>query len=338
MAADGTDSWLTVACHLRSCPWADDNHEVAFAQIQLRSSNTQPTTVCELLRPFVQDRHVLLGPATFDCDTGALLSIGDSKVSLAQIDLWRAPTDNDKGGAMSENWPEVRTSNLDSWLEAGLDRVQHQVNAVVLHSNQLVVTSQVGPAVLDRYLEVKTAFMAPDPKTLSVGISILPKGPWSNLELPRLGFQLQLDSSAYESVRWHGYGPGEAYPDTRSGVRLGVYESTIDNMQTPYITPQENGTRLDVRYARLLDNTGRGLCFVGQPSFGFAVRRWSTESLATATRQTELTASNRLFVHIDHAVSGVGSASTGPGVQSPYIVKLVEGQSVHFAFDIQVIE
>lgn len=330
--------WLTVTARLEQSAWADRNHEVAFAQLQLRSRVPVLAEIGESVEPVLGDRSVHLGPAVFDRDSGKLLSLGRNSIASAQIDLWRAPTDNDKGGAMNSEWPEIRTSNYEKWLDAGLDRVQHQVNSVALDGNQLVVSSQVGPAVLDRYMEVTTRYTATAQQKLTIEIEILPKGPWKGLELPRLGYQLQLDNHDYHSVRWHGLGPDEAYPDTRSGVRLGVYESTIDEWQTPYVTPQENGNRLDVRYAHITNHDGKGIRVTGHPSFDLSVRRWSTESLAGATRQTQLTATDRLYVSLDHLVSGVGSASTGPGVLDPYVVGLIEDQAVCFAFELEIVE
>ena len=52
-------------------------------------------------------------------------------------------------------------------------------------------------------------------------------------------------------MQWFGGGPGEAYADSRQAARVGRYSASVDELQTPYVYPQENGNRLDVRWARL---------------------------------------------------------------------------------------
>lgn len=45
------------------------------------------------------------------------------------------------------------------------------------------------------------------------------------------------------NVEWFGRGPGEAYADSWQAARVGRYAMTVDEMQTPYVFPQENGCR-----------------------------------------------------------------------------------------------
>ena len=82
-------------------------------------------------------------------------------------------------------------------------------------------------------------------------------------------------------------------------------------MQTPYVTPQENGRRADVRWATLTDAAGRGLRVDGR--FGLTVRRWTDADLAAATHRNELTPGDRLWLTIDAGQQGIGTGSCGPG-------------------------
>ncbi|MET9883161.1 hypothetical protein ABZZ20_08335 [Streptomyces sp. NPDC006430] len=45
-------------------------------------------------------------------------------------------------------------------------------------------------------------------------------------------------------VEWFGTGV-EAYPDSRQAVRVGRFRATVDELQTLYVRPQENGNRAD---------------------------------------------------------------------------------------------
>jgi beta-galactosidase len=119
---------------------------------------------------------------------------------------------------------------------------------------------------------------------------------------------------------------------------MGVYEQSVDDMQTPYVMPQENGNRMGVRFAEILDSAGAGLRIDGRPDFNFTVRRWTSEDLHKARRLTDLKAREVLVLNIDIVNSGVGSASTGPGVLDKHRLLLQEGEPVTFTFVLRPVE
>jgi beta-galactosidase len=131
--------------------------------------------------------------------------------------------------------------------------------------------------------------------------------------IPRFGLRFDLPR-VVDRVRWFGRGPGESYRDTGYAARVGRFERTVDEMQTPYVRPQENGHRSDVRWAELTDPTGTGIRIDGAPSFGLTVRRWTSEQLDRAMHTDELTDEGAVFLTVDAAQHGIGSASCGPGV------------------------
>ena len=47
----------------------------------------------------------------------------------------------------------------------------------------------------------------------------------------------------FQEVSWYGLGPHETYPDSVSAGRLGRYRASVEQMETPYVVPQENGHR-----------------------------------------------------------------------------------------------
>jgi beta-galactosidase len=121
-----------------------------------------------------------------------------------------------------------------------------------------------------------------------------------------------------DRVEWFGRGPGEAYPDTGRAARVGRFAASVDRLQTPYIYPQENGSRADVRWATLTDRRGTGLRLAGEPTFHLTVRPWTSEQLDQARHPTDLVPDTRHWVNLDHAQHGIGSASCGPGVLPAY--------------------
>jgi beta-galactosidase len=88
----------------------------------------------------------------------------------------------------------------------------------------------------------------------------------------------------------------------------------VEELQTPYLYPQENGNRRDVRWATLTEGGGRGLRVEGEPTIDLTVRPWTTEQLDQARHPTDLVPGDRVWVNLDLAQQGIGSASCGPGV------------------------
>jgi beta-galactosidase len=150
-----------------------------------------------------------------------------------------------------------------------------------------------------------------DGTRLRLTVSVAPEGRWE-LPLPRLGVRLGLPGSA-DRVTWLGGGPGEGYPDTKEASLNGRWESTVDAMQTPYVRPQENGARPDVRWAEI-----GGLRIEGDPAFWFTARRWTTEQLDAADHLPDLRPGETVWVNLDHGQQGIGSQSCGPGALPRY--------------------
>ena len=56
----------------------------------------------------------------------------------------------------------------------------------------------------------------------------------------------------------------------------------------------------------------------GEPIIDLTVRPWTTEQLDQARHPTDLVPGDRIWVNLDLAQQGIGSASCGPGVLPAY--------------------
>jgi beta-galactosidase len=249
----------------------------------------------------------VVGVGTFDPDSGRLRRLGDLGVDGPRLDLWRAPTDNDRamhGDAVEPLWRQV-----------GLHRVQHRIDDVTFEGDRLMVRTRVAPAATDLGIVAIYRWSAL-PGGLRLELETVPEGEW-RCPLPRLGLRMAVPA-ALDRVEWFGRGPGEAYADTGRAARVGRFAATVAELQTPYLRPQENGNRRDVRWATLGDGHRTGLRLEGEPAFDLTVRPWTSEQLDQARHPTDLVAGDRLWVNLDHAQQGIGSASCGPGVLPAY--------------------
>jgi len=138
--------------------------------------------------------------------------------------------------------------------------------------------------------------------------------------LPRLGLQMQLPGG-YERFTWYGRGPHENYVDRKEGARIGVYSGTVDEQYVPYIMPEENGNKTDVRWVSLTNADGVGLLAVGMPTMEVSAHHYTTEDLTQARHTYELVHREEITLNLDYAQSGLGSASCGPGRLEKYQLK-----------------
>ncbi|WP_432153199.1 glycoside hydrolase family 2 TIM barrel-domain containing protein [Streptomyces tricolor] len=295
-APAGEAHWTVRARLAADTPWAPRDHVVAWGQIP---ASARPVPhVAATARPAAGDGVLTLGPAEFDARTGAPRTICGVPVTGLRLDVWRATTDNDDGAAWQS---DLRFGLL--WRELGLHRMRHRLDAVEPGEDALTVRTRVAPAA--RELGLSTVYRwTSDGDRLRLTVSTVPDGDWT-VPLPRLGIRFGLPAA--DRVRWYGGGPGEAYPDTRTAARIGRWQSTVDELQTPYVRPQENGARIDVRWAEL-----GGLRIEGDPAFFLTARRWTTEQLDAAAHRTDLVPGPTVWVNLDHGQHGIGSQSCGP--------------------------
>jgi beta-galactosidase len=241
---------------------------------------------------------VTLGAAQFDARTGMLRELGGLELDGPRLDLWRAPIDNDR--------PLV-----GGWRRAGLDRMHHKVLGVQADGAGLSVRTRVGAAGTGLGMDVVYQWR-PEGDQVWLTVAVTPLGSW-DVPLPRLGVALNLAGQEAE-LEWFGLGPGEAYRDSDSAVRVGRYRRTLAELQTPYVRPQENGNRRAVRWARLTRSDGAVLSISGDPVVDVTARPWSTAALAAARHTCDLKPDGRIHLHVDAAQHGLGSASCGPPV------------------------
>ncbi|GAA1672304.1 glycoside hydrolase family 2 TIM barrel-domain containing protein [Glycomyces endophyticus] len=296
------ERWLTVRAVLaKDEPWAEAGHEIAWGQARLAAAPA-PAPAGGVPAEAAGSGY-RLGNAAFDA-LGRLTAIGGLELDGPRLDLWRAPTDNDL-----RSW---HAPLADKWKDraAGLYRLEHKVLGIDAGPGGLTVATRVAAAGAEIGMGAVYRWTR-DGDRLWLTVEVDPEGEW-DLPLPRLGVRAALPRELDE-VSWFGGGPGEAYADTRDAARVGRFRSTVAGLQTPYVFPQENGSRIDVRRATLAGG-GRTFTVLGAPHFALTVRPWTSEDLEAARHRTDLVDRDRLYVNLDAALQGMGSAACGPGV------------------------
>ena len=264
------------------------------------------------------DGGYAVGPARFD-SFGRLRALGPRPVEVARVDAWRAPTDNDRRAGM---WRGPSDSQV--WRESGLHLMAERVIAAGLDGAALVVRSRAAGPRTRAGIGVTSRWQQVDEHTADLVVEMTPEHRWPS-HTARLGLLLALTEPAAgtASISWTGLGPDESYADSRAAALAGSWQHTVADWQTRYTHPQENGARRGVTTAGLAFADGTSLridayevSVGGVPRTGMelSLRPWSDEALERAAHPHELVPDGRLWIHLDAAQHGLGSAACGPGV------------------------
>jgi beta-galactosidase len=294
--------WLTVRAVLaEDTSWAQAGHEVAWAQHRLAAPDPLPVVASGSGPLRTKDGHAL-GPVVLDA-AGRVRSLAGRPVTGPRLQLWRPPTDNDRIGHLRE-----------TWLAMGLHRLTERFDAVEV-GPEVVVRTRAAAAATDRAVRMTYRWTHVE-RGVALHVDIDPEGGWPE-PVAKVAVAFTLPAEL-DHVRWFGRGPGESYPDTGLAARVGRFHANVDELQTPYLRPQENGRRAEVRWATLTDAAGDGIKITGAEPFGLTVRRWPDSALAAATHRNQLVAGGHLELSIDVGHHGIGTASCGPGTLPDY--------------------
>jgi hypothetical protein len=94
----------------------------------------------------------------------------------------------------------------------------------------------------------------------------------------------------------------------------------------PYVKPQENGNKTDVRWMALSNEAGLGLMVVGEtgkddaPWLNVSARHFTAQDLTDAAHTYELKRRDYVTLNLDYAQGGLGNGSCGPGVLPQYLL------------------
>ena len=137
---------------------------------------------------------------------------------------------------------------------------------------------------------------------------------------PKIGLSFQIDKK-YSNLQWYGRGPHESYIDRKHSAFLGRYSGTVRDQYYPYIRPQENGNKTDIRWASISDEKGSGVLIYGLPTFNLSVHQYSLDNLTKATHTHMIKDDGPITVNLDHLVMGLGGDdSWNPRTHKEYLI------------------
>lgn len=338
------ETFLTVEAVLRDdAPWAPAGHAVARAQWEQplpgrpRQQYERAATGTAAAGGDIADAPVVLEGA-------ALRELAGAAVVGPEVELWRAPTDNDEG-ASRPNYDRVDPRNFGSdqehtaqdhaeqsrqapsaqrWRRAGLDRLTRRVLSVETTEDAVTVRRRIAAAQSRAAVDVTerwSAVQGTDDAEARCEITMVPNTGWDDI-WPRLGLHFRFPdepSGAVDGASWFGLGPHDSYPDTPHSVRVGRFDAGIEELTVGYARPQESGHRPGLRDLVLRRGGRDWVQIIAEPDTsgrrpGFTLSRHSAEELTTAAHPHELPESQTTHLYIDAAQHGLGSRACGPDV------------------------
>jgi beta-galactosidase len=125
-------------------------------------------------------------------------------------------------------------------------------------------------------------------------------------EIPRFGMRVQLPVE-FDHMKWYGKGPHENYIDRNMSAFVGIYESKVIDQFIPYIYPQENGYKTEVRWSAFSNEKGEGVLITGNDPLGIGASHNSIEDYDPEFRHSyEIKKKDFVELNIDFKQMGVG--------------------------------
>ncbi len=317
----GTEYFLNLTFSLgMDTIWARAGHEIAWGQFALPVKAPAVKAVKTGLPKAEMDEDsqaffVAADEALieFSKSTGMITSWVVDGIPLLErgprLNLFRAPTDNDRGGAGL--WKE--------WEAARFHQMQHRVESVEADTDRRTVRvlTRVAPPVLGYGIECEYLYTFLPDGGFTLELKGTPKG--ENIPcFPRLGFQLFVPDEM-DRAQWFGLGPGESYQDTKEAQRVGLFKAEVEALYTKYVRPQENGNRSEVRRVAFYDLHTTGFAVTGMNTlFNFSMHRFTPEALYKAKHPHEIEHAENICVNLDWMHTGIGSASCGASLPERY--------------------
>ena len=262
----------------------------------------------------------------FDKSLGNIVSYvvkGEELMSEgAQLNFWRAPTDNDYGAGIQNTYSAYKDlAKKNVKLKTKTKRNKDKSYTITFSQNVFNGDANIVQkftVYADASIKVENNFNAVkgiDPKAIGLKKNKkVKKGQHSNMF--KFGNEFVLDKS-FESATWYGRGPIESYVDRKNAANVGVYSASVKDLFTMYARPQDNGNKTDVRWLELSNSKGTKVKFVTNSPMNFSASHYKMEDLDSGKKKADVQAHGRLlnareevYLNIDGFTSGVGGVNS----------------------------
>jgi beta-galactosidase len=310
--------------------WAPKGFEIASNQFQLKKAEDKilvPKTKNKLVIK-ESSEGITVNGKDFSINIISNLEDGLASYVYKGKELVKSPllpgfsrplTDNDRRG-----WKSNR--KLRQWYEYELK----PTGAVISDSSRDRVVITTGFSLINDSASVKIIYTINGDGVVKVDYSLEVKPGLPNI--PKVGMQMGI-AQEYQNIEWFGRGPLENYVDRRYGFDAGIYSKNIYEFMEPYVVPQENGNRTDVRWMYLSDPKNKdGLLIVADSLLSMSAWPYTEENIQSAKHTNKLKDAGYITLNIDLVQMGVGGNDSWSDVAAPLDQYQVKAQSYNYSF------
>lgn len=258
---------------------------------------------------------------TFDKSSGALAGLVFRGHDIITRDLLpnfvRPATDNDRRG-----WKPER--KLAYWYNA-----PEFVEMKTANTEQGVQVDSYYKLPGDS-AQIKVSYLVQATGAVDVSYDLTVKDGLPNI--PKVGLQTGVNAD-FTHIEYYGLGPMENYPDRAYGFDLGIYDMDLEEFMEPYLYPQENGNRMDVRWF-YLSGKEAGVLVQGAKPLYMSAWPFSQQHIEESRHWFKLEREEKITLNIDFLQMGIGGNDTWTDVSQPLPQYQVPAKNYTYGFRI----
>ncbi len=234
-------------------------------------------------------------------------------------DFTRPLTDNDRRG-----WKPQR--KLKQWYESGIELISTTTGESADQEPQ--VKAEYSLINDSARVLVTYTFTGGGVVKVDYSLTVKPGLP----DIPKVGMQMGTADS-YQQLEYFGKGPYENYTDRNYGSDAGIYKQDIYAFMEPYVVPQENGNRTDVRWMYLSNpKTKSGLLVVADSLLSMSAWPYTEENILNAKHTNKLVKAPYITLNIDLVQMGMGGNDSWSEVAAPLEKYQVKAKDYKYCF------
>lgn len=265
--AEGNELYLNIDFKLKEVePLLDANQTVAYQQLLVKKSSENLSVATYSGKGKVNVTDKKNSPVitvtnndiqiAFDKTTGLLTKYNVSGTDYLgeggtlKPNFWRAVTDNDMGADMQKKFA--------LWHNPKMNLVSLSANEVKSQNSGKVAEIAAVYDMPEVKAQVELKYVVYADGTINVNQKLNATKGAEISDMFRFGMVMEMPY-AMDNSTYYGRGPIENYKDRKDFACVGIYSQTAEQQYFPYIRPQENGTKSDVRNWIQTNNKGLGL-------------------------------------------------------------------------------
>ncbi|MGY5355629.1 glycoside hydrolase family 2 TIM barrel-domain containing protein [Wenyingzhuangia sp. IMCC45467] len=150
--------------------------------------------------------------------------------------------------------------------------------------------------------------------------------------IPKVGMQMGIKND-FKQISWYGKGELENYIDRNHGFFVERYSLPLDKFIEPYVRPQENGNRTEVRWmAASTISKNKGILVLGEQPLSMSVWPYTEKNINEAKHTYDLKNPGYLTLNIDLKQMGIGGNDSWSPVAAPLEKYQITSKDYKYSF------